>query len=108
MKPANLLLCAVIAMGTGLSGAAMAGGDHGRGYGWGDQGRGHGWGDHGRYQEWHHRDHPRYRKHHHKHGDEHYLYRAYPYRYYRAPRYYSPPRYSDGWYGIQLFLGGDL
>lgn len=96
MKPSTLLLSAVIALGAAVSGNALADGDYGRGHGWGDHGR------HGYYQERHHRSHPRYRRHHHKHHHEHYVYvpRAYPYR--------GVPHHSDGWYGIQLFLGGDL
>jgi hypothetical protein len=98
MKVTTLLMSAAIALGAGLSGNALAGGDYGHGRGWGDHGR------HGHYQDRHHRRHHDYRKHHHKHRHhDHYVYRARPYRYW-APSHH----HGDGWYGIQLFLGGDL
>jgi hypothetical protein len=93
MKLPTLLLGAAIVLGGALSGNAMAHGDHGRG--WGDYGR------HGHYVERHHRGRHHHR-HHHKY-DRHYVYVPRPHRHWVAPRHYS-----DGWYGIQLFLGGDL
>jgi hypothetical protein len=107
MKVTTLLLSATIALGAGLSDNVLAGGDYGRGHGWGDHGR------HSHHQDRHHHRHGHHRKHHHRHHyypkhhhrhrhHNHYLYRPRPYVY-RAPSHHS-----DGWYGIQLFLGGDL
>ena len=98
MKTSTLLLGAAIALTAGLSGNAIADRDHGRG-----------WDDHGRpghYQERGYRGHPGRHGHRHRHhpgrGHAHYVYVPRPYA------YVAPPRHSDGWYGIQLFLGGDL
>ena len=94
MKTSTLLLGAAIVLTAGLSGNAIADRDHGRG--WGDHGR------HGHYQERYYRGHPGRHGHHPGRGHGHYVYvpRPYPYR--------SRSHHSDGWYGIQLFLGGDL
>ena len=95
MKLSPLLLSAVIALGGVLSGEAMADRDYDRGHGWGDRG-------HSSYR--HDRG---YRGH--SHYGKPYKYRRDYYVYRPVPYYYAPaPRYSDGWYGIQLFLGGDL
>lgn len=84
MKLATLLLTGVLALGTGLSGAAMA---HG----------GRDW-DRGKWD-----DHPRHHVHRHKHH-HHDRYRwRHDYRPYRHD--YRVP-YGDSWYGIHLFFGG--
>lgn len=97
MKVSTLLLGAAIMAGSALSGAAMAHGDRGYGDGWRDHDR------HGHYQE----------RHRHKHFNRGRYYRGpvvertYVYRPVPAYRWY-PPHRDNGWYGIQLFLGGDL
>lgn len=99
MKLSTLLLGAAIVLGGTLSGNAMAHGDYGRG--WDDYGR------HSHHVERHRgRDHHRghhHRGHHHRKSHKHYVYVPRPHRHWEAPRHYS-----DGWYGLQLFLGGDL
>lgn len=98
MKGSTLLLGAALVLGGVLSGSAMADGDRGRGYG-------HGWGDHGRqghYQERHRHKHFHPGRSHGRVVERHYVYRP-------VPGYRAYPHYRDnGWYGIQLFLGGDL
>ena len=89
MKTSTLLLAALIALGAGISGNAMAHGDYGRGYEGDRHGRyevyrkGHGHGHHKRkHRHWRHDDH--------RHGHS----------------YWRPPVYRDSSYGIHLFFSG--
>jgi len=95
MKLSTLLLGAAIALGGALSGSAIADGGHDRGHGW------DGYSRPGHYQERYRHGRPQhhfgYRGHH-----RHYVYGPPPHR------HWAPPHHGDGWYGIQLFLGGDL
>jgi len=90
MNIPTMMLTAVLALGSGLSGNALAHGDPGRGWGHGG---------HDRHQVHRHRGHHRHER---RHVKRHWR------RHHRADHYDYRPRYRphDSWYGIHLFFGG--